>query len=40
MEVPGVVNCHDIASCGVIGRQVLIEMHLIPLKVYPVSGAV
>lgn len=29
MEVPGVVNCHDIASRGVIGRQVFIEMHLI-----------
>jgi cation diffusion facilitator family transporter len=29
MEVPGVVNCHDIASRGVVGRQVFIEMHLI-----------
>lgn len=29
MEVPGVINCHDIASRGVIGRQVFIEMHLI-----------
>ncbi len=29
MEVPGVVNCHDIASRGVIGRQVFVEMHLI-----------
>ena len=29
MEVPGVVNCHDIASRGTIGRQVFIEMHLI-----------
>jgi cation diffusion facilitator family transporter len=29
MEVPGVVNCHDIASRGVVGRQAFIEMHLI-----------
>ena len=29
MEVPGVVNCHDIASRGALGRQVFIEMHLI-----------
>ena len=29
MEVPGVVNCHDIASRGLLGRQVFIEMHLI-----------
>lgn len=29
MEVPGVLNCHDIASRGVVGRQVFIEMHLI-----------
>jgi cation diffusion facilitator family transporter len=29
MEVPGVINCHDIASRGVIGRQVFVEMHLI-----------
>ncbi len=29
MEVPGVVNCHDIASRGVIGRQAFVEMHLI-----------
>jgi len=29
MEVPGVVNCHDIASRGVLGRQVFIEMHAI-----------
>jgi len=28
-SVPGVVNCHDIASRGIIGRQVFIEMHLI-----------
>ncbi|MBD2345301.1 cation diffusion facilitator family transporter [Anabaena subtropica] len=27
--VPGVINCHDISSRGVIGRQVFIEMHLI-----------
>jgi divalent metal cation (Fe/Co/Zn/Cd) transporter len=24
-----VLNCHDIASRGVVGRQVFIEMHLI-----------
>lgn len=29
LSVPGVINCHDIASRGVIGRQVFIEMHLI-----------
>jgi cation diffusion facilitator family transporter len=29
VSVPGVVNCHDIASRGVLGRQVFIEMHLI-----------
>jgi cation diffusion facilitator family transporter len=29
VSVPGVVNCHDIASRGVVGRQVFIEMHLI-----------
>jgi cation diffusion facilitator family transporter len=29
MEVPGVLNCHSIASRGVLGRQVFIEMHLI-----------
>jgi cation diffusion facilitator family transporter len=29
VSVPGVLNCHDIASRGVIGRQVFIEMHLI-----------
>ena len=27
--VPGVINCHDIASRGVLGRQMFIEMHLI-----------
>lgn len=29
MQVPGVINCHHIASRGVLGRQVFIEMHLI-----------
>lgn len=29
MEVPGVVNCHNIATRGLVGRQVFIEMHLI-----------
>jgi len=29
IKVPGVVNCHDIASRGLLGRQVFIEMHLI-----------
>jgi cation diffusion facilitator family transporter len=29
LSVPGVVNCHDIASRGVLGRQAFIEMHLI-----------
>lgn len=29
MNVPGVLNCHNIASRGVVGRQVFIEMHLI-----------
>ncbi len=29
MQVPGVMNCHDIASRGVVGRQVFIEMHAI-----------
>jgi cation diffusion facilitator family transporter len=29
LSVPGVLNCHDIASRGVLGRQVFIEMHLI-----------
>ncbi len=29
MQVPGVLNCHDIASRGVVGRQAFIEMHLI-----------
>ncbi|BAZ33291.1 cation diffusion facilitator family transporter [Cylindrospermum sp. NIES-4074] len=29
VSVPGVINCHDIASRGVLGRQVFMEMHLI-----------
>ncbi|MGB3695369.1 MAG: cation diffusion facilitator family transporter [Spirulinaceae cyanobacterium] len=29
MKVPGVINCHDIASRGLLGKQVFIEMHLI-----------
>ncbi|HAX88851.1 MAG TPA: cation-efflux pump [Cyanobacteria bacterium UBA11370] len=29
MQVPGVINCHNIASRGVLGRQVFIEMHMI-----------
>jgi cation diffusion facilitator family transporter len=29
MSVPGVVNCHDIASRGIVGRQVFIEMHMV-----------
>jgi cation diffusion facilitator family transporter len=29
MQVPGVVNCHSIASRGIVGRQVFIDMHLI-----------
>lgn len=29
MQVPGVINCHDIASRGVVGRQVFVEMHLV-----------
>ncbi|WP_416676600.1 cation diffusion facilitator family transporter [Egbenema bharatensis] len=29
MQVPGVVNCHQIASRGLLGRQIFIEMHLI-----------
>ncbi|WP_019502793.1 cation diffusion facilitator family transporter [Pseudanabaena sp. PCC 6802] len=28
-QVPGVINCHDIASRGVLGRQIFIEMHMI-----------
>ncbi len=29
MEVPGVINCHNIASRGMLGRHVFAEMHLI-----------
>lgn len=29
MAVPGVLNCHEIASRGLLGRQVFIEMHLV-----------
>jgi len=29
MQVPGVINCHHIASRGLLGRQVFIDMHLI-----------
>lgn len=29
MQVPGVINCHNIASRGLVGRQVFIEMHMI-----------
>jgi cation diffusion facilitator family transporter len=29
IQVPGVLNCHDIASRGLLGRQVFIEMHLV-----------
>ncbi|HLO86115.1 MAG TPA: cation diffusion facilitator family transporter [Nostocaceae cyanobacterium] len=29
LSVPGVINCHDIASRGLLGRQVFMEMHLI-----------
>ncbi len=29
MEVSGVLNCHEIASRGILGRQVFIEMHLV-----------
>jgi len=29
MQVQGVINCHHIASRGLLGRQVFIEMHLI-----------
>ncbi|WP_126147681.1 cation diffusion facilitator family transporter [Synechococcus elongatus] len=28
-SVPGVVNCHDIASRGLLGRQIFVDMHLI-----------
>ncbi len=29
MQVSGVLNCHEIASRGMLGRQVFIEMHLV-----------
>ncbi|MDX2212613.1 MAG: cation diffusion facilitator family transporter [Oculatellaceae cyanobacterium bins.114] len=29
MQVPGVLNCHNIASRGLLGRQVFMEMHLV-----------
>ncbi len=29
LSVPGAVNCHNIASRGVLGRQVFIEMHMV-----------
>ncbi|MBD0313107.1 MAG: cation transporter, partial [Microcoleus sp. T3-bin5] len=29
INVPGVVNCHSIASRGIVGRQVFIDMHMI-----------
>lgn len=29
LSVEGVLNCHDVASRGVVGQQVFIEMHLI-----------
>ncbi|MDB9313386.1 cation diffusion facilitator family transporter [Spirulina sp. CS-785/01] len=29
LEVPEVINCHDIASRGILGRQVFIEMHMV-----------
>jgi cation diffusion facilitator family transporter len=29
MQVPGVINCHAVASRGVVGRQIFIEMHLV-----------
>jgi len=38
MQVPGVRNCHGIASRGVLGRQVFIEMHLI-VDAYDVETA-
>ncbi len=29
LEVPGVINCHSVASRGMLGRQVFAEMHLV-----------
>ncbi|AZB72559.1 cation diffusion facilitator family transporter [Synechococcus elongatus] len=28
-SVPGVINCHDIASRGLLGRQIFVDMHLV-----------
>jgi cation diffusion facilitator family transporter len=38
MSVPGVINCHAIASRGIVGRQVFIEMHLV-VEVQDVESA-
>lgn len=29
MGVPGVLNCHDIASRGLVGQQVFVDMHMV-----------
>lgn len=29
MAVPGVLNCHDIASRGLVGQQVFVDMHMV-----------
>ncbi len=29
MAVPGVLNCHDIASRGIVGQQVFVDMHMV-----------
>jgi cation diffusion facilitator family transporter len=29
MQVTGVINCHNIASRGMMGRQIFVEMHLV-----------
>ncbi len=29
MTIEGVINCHDIASRGILGQQIFIEMHLV-----------
>ena len=29
MAVPGVLNCHDIASRGVLGQRVFVDMHMV-----------
>jgi cation diffusion facilitator family transporter len=29
LGVPGVLNCHDIASRGILGQQVFIDMHMV-----------